>query len=69
MKYFWRVIRRNWRGWTYRKGRETSTLEPKEANTQNGKGILKFHGRSELQESLSARGPGIRKLVCLLSLH
>lgn len=24
-KYFYRVIRRNWRGWTYRKGRETST--------------------------------------------
>lgn len=52
-----------------RKRNLDSTLEPYEANAQNGMGILKFRGRSELQESLSARSLGIRRLVCLPSLH
>lgn len=39
----------------------------KKANHKNGKGILKFHQRLEQQESFSARGPGIRSLLCFPS--
>ena len=46
---------------------EPGLRSTKKANHKNGKGILKFHQRLGQQESFSARGPGIRSLLCFPS--